>query len=132
VEAGQGGALLLAPVNLTRPEKPTRIPSAKWRELIKKVWEVDPLLCPHCQGEMKLIALIDERAVIEKILKHLGLWQPGRPARAPPATTGEAEVLDPMPDYEVEPLLFPAPGTRSWAPLDPFPDYDTEIVIFTE
>ena len=24
-----------------------RIPSAKWRELIKKVWEADPLQCPR-------------------------------------------------------------------------------------
>ena len=35
---------------------PPRIPSKKWRELIKKVWEVDPLICP-CGAEMKLIAL---------------------------------------------------------------------------
>lgn len=28
--------------------KPRRIPSAKWRELIKRVWEADPLLCPKC------------------------------------------------------------------------------------
>ena len=27
--------------------KPRRIPSRSWRELIKKVWEVDPLLCPY-------------------------------------------------------------------------------------
>jgi len=26
--------------------KPRRIPSRSWRELIKKAWEVDPLLCP--------------------------------------------------------------------------------------
>ena len=31
--------------------KPRRIPSKKWRELIKKVWEADPLLCPRCQHE---------------------------------------------------------------------------------
>ena len=51
-----------------------RIPSKKWRELIKKVWEVDPLECPNCGAEMKLIALIDDGTVIEKILRHLGLW----------------------------------------------------------
>jgi hypothetical protein len=34
-----------------------RIPSKKWRELIKKVWEADPLLCPHCQHEMRIVAL---------------------------------------------------------------------------
>ena len=28
--------------------KPRRIPYPKWRELIKKVWQGDPLLCPKC------------------------------------------------------------------------------------
>ena len=36
--------------------KPRRIPSAKWRELIKKVWEADPLLCPKCHKEMRIVA----------------------------------------------------------------------------
>jgi len=49
---------------------PPRIPSKKWRELIKKVWEVDPLICPHCGAEMKLITLIDDDEVIEN--KRLG------------------------------------------------------------
>ena len=30
-----------------RESKSRRIPSRSWRELIKKVWEVDPLLCPY-------------------------------------------------------------------------------------
>jgi len=47
--------------------KPRRIPSPKWRELIKKVWEADPLLCPKCQTEMRIVALIDDRDVIEHI-----------------------------------------------------------------
>jgi hypothetical protein len=49
--------------------KPRRIPSAKWRELIKKVWEADPLLCPKCGKEMRIVALIDDRDVIERILR---------------------------------------------------------------
>jgi hypothetical protein len=53
--------------------QPRRIPSPKWRELIKKVWEADPLLCPKCSREMRIVALIDEREVIERILRHLGL-----------------------------------------------------------
>ncbi|MFP6904165.1 MAG: hypothetical protein VCG02_03035 [Verrucomicrobiota bacterium] len=57
--------------------KPRRIPSPKWRELIKKVWEADSLLCPHCCREMRIVALIDDREVIEKILRHLGLWETG-------------------------------------------------------
>ena len=83
-----------------------RIPSKKWRELIKKVWEVDPLLCPNCGGEMKIIALIDERAVIEKILRHLGLWVGYGASRAPPAETGQEYLIEPIED-------------------DPFPDYES-------
>jgi hypothetical protein len=92
---------------------PPRIPSKKWRELIKKVWEVDPLICPHCGAEMKLIALIDDGEVIEKILRHLKLWpQRSAPAclsRAPPPDGGERIVElcfdDPFPDYDTEPVM---------------------------
>jgi hypothetical protein len=57
--------------------EPRRIPSKKWRELIKKVWEADPLRCPKCSREMRIVSLIDEEDVIERILRHLGLWQEG-------------------------------------------------------
>lgn len=59
--------------------KPRRIPSPTWRECIKKIWEVDPLECPKCHGEMKIISFITEKPVIRKILEHLGLWSEERP-----------------------------------------------------
>jgi hypothetical protein len=91
--------------------KPRHIPSAKWRELIKKVWEADPLLCPKCQKEMRIMALIDERDVIERILRHLGLWAQGvrvSPARALPEIVErviEPYFDDPFPDYDTEPVM---------------------------
>ena len=67
----------------------------RWAALIKRVFEVDPLSCPKCGGEMKIIAFIERRDqpdVVEKILRHCGLWE--RPAsRAPPATE-QPEQLD--------------------------------------
>jgi len=51
------------------------VPSKTWRELIKKVWEVDPLTCPRCGSEMRIISLIQDPDVIRQILKHLGLWK---------------------------------------------------------
>jgi hypothetical protein len=54
--------------------QPRRIPTKHWRELIKKVWEVDPLCCPKCEGEMKVISLIDCPASIRVILKRFSLW----------------------------------------------------------
>ncbi len=54
---------------------PPRLTSKTWRQLIHKVWEVDPLVCPRCGSEMKIIALIEDPAVIRRILTHLGLWR---------------------------------------------------------
>jgi len=59
--------------------------SQAWAMLIKRVYEVDPLCCPECGGQMKVVAFIEppQPDVIEAILKHCGLWQ-SRSARAPP------------------------------------------------
>ena len=45
-----------------------------WARLIQKIYEVDPLVCPKCQGQMRVISFIDGLDVIEKILRHLDLW----------------------------------------------------------
>ena len=61
--AEQGcGALARAAIEIIehRALKPRRIPSRSWRELIKKVWEVDPLLCPQCHHEMRVVSLIND------------------------------------------------------------------------
>ena len=70
-----------------------------------------PLLCPKCQKEMRIVALIDESDVIERILRHLGLWAQGvrvSPARAPPEIVErviEPWLDDPFPDYDTEPVM---------------------------
>lgn len=45
-----------------------------WARLIQKIYEVDPLIRPKCQGTMLVISAIDERQVIRAILEHLGIW----------------------------------------------------------
>jgi len=96
--------------------KPRRIPSPKWRELIKKVWEADPLLCPRCQKEMRIVALIDERTVIERILRHLGLWEQSVRVESGP---------DPPGDWVIDPCLDSSRRSQEEAD-DPLSDYDTE------
>jgi hypothetical protein len=45
-----------------------------WARLLKRVFDIDMQHCPNCRaGELKIIAAILERPVIEKILTHLGL-----------------------------------------------------------
>jgi hypothetical protein len=62
--------------------------------LIKRLYEIDPLACPECGGQMKVVAFIEppQGDVIEKILRHCGLWCPAA-ARAPLA--GDLRVHDP-------------------------------------
>ena len=64
--------------------RPTR---TSWAELMKRVFEIDVLICPHCGGPRKLIAFLTDGLVVRKILNHLGLpTEPPvlAPARAPP------------------------------------------------
>ena len=58
---------------------------------------------------MRVIAVIDQRAVVERILRHLYLWSgmpPLAPARSPPGTAHGPRIREPcdevdsMPDYE--------------------------------
>jgi hypothetical protein len=53
--------------------------------LIKKVREADPLRCPEVLTEMRIVSLIDEKDVIERILRHLVLRKE-RCACIPPPT----------------------------------------------
>jgi len=74
-------------------EEPTTSRSSQaWAMLIKRVYEVDPLCCPECGGQMKVVSFIEppQADVIEEILNgHQsgamvgGLWQ-ARAARGPP------------------------------------------------
>ena len=53
-----------------------------WARLLKRVFDIDMQRCPRCGGgQVKIIAAIVERAVIGKILTHLGL-EPQPPPRS--------------------------------------------------
>ena len=69
--------------------------SQTWAMLIKRVYEVDPLACPQCGGEMKVVAFIEppQGDVIEEILTHCGLWRTSAP-RVPPDVDGLVLELD--------------------------------------
>ena len=71
-----------------------------WAKMIRKVYEVDPLACPECASQMRVIALIEDPAVIKRILSWLGLWDPPQPRG--PSPPGERASLPlayhPLPD----------------------------------
>jgi hypothetical protein len=67
------------------------VPAKGWAEMIRKVYEVDPLLCPHCGGTMKVIAFITEYAVVDRIIDHLKLRFAA--AKPPPSHVFEQVAL---------------------------------------
>ena len=62
-----------------------RLLSAYMRRCTEPGRGVDPLKCPTCGGKMKVISFIErhQTVVIEKILRHCGLWKE-TPSRATP------------------------------------------------
>jgi len=42
-----------------------------WARLITKVYEVDPLVCPHCGSEMAVVSVITDPVSCKQILEHL-------------------------------------------------------------
>jgi hypothetical protein len=98
---------------------PKRAAHYLWAVLMARIYEVFPLLCPICGGQMRIIAFITHSADIRQILDHIGAdCEPPRiaPARGPPlwddcdAQAAEGSqigpdwdlVAQPAPDYEVD------------------------------
>ena len=54
--------------------------------MIRRIYEVDPLVCPRCGDELKIVSVITDPIVVDQILVHRerkgmeGLFD----ARAPP------------------------------------------------
>ena len=58
---------------------------------MRRTFGVDVLACPRCGGRLRLVALIEQAAVIDRVLRHLGLpttIPAPAPARAPPGAVG--------------------------------------------
>ena len=74
------------PLQMVDPE-PEALRKAKrrWAELLRLIFEVDPLACPRCGETMRVVAFITEPKVIDRILDHLRRTRATRRRpRAPP------------------------------------------------
>jgi hypothetical protein len=71
----------LAPAEEIPEEQSARRRS--WARLIRRVYEVDPLICAKCGGEMYVVSIITDPPVIDHILEHLA--ERDRIGRAPPS-----------------------------------------------
>jgi len=65
-----------------------RVRRYPWAELLRRVFAVEVLVCPHCRGRRRLLAAITSPDAIERVLRAKGLPYEApelAPARAPPA-----------------------------------------------
>jgi len=62
------------------PPEPVPKSSASWARCMKKIFEIDPLICPRCGSPMRIKAFITDPNQVDKITKSLGLAS----QRAPP------------------------------------------------
>ena len=65
---------------------PPRRKNYSWSELLRRVFDIDILICERCGGPVRVIAAIQEPDMIEKILNHVGL-----PSKPPPITPSRYE-----------------------------------------
>jgi hypothetical protein len=70
------------PTDSLEPPEQGRLMRLGWAKLLKRVFNLDLTQCPHCGGDLRIVAAILQRQAIEKILNHLGL-DPQPPPRAP-------------------------------------------------
>ena len=101
-----------APKNANETEsRPNHGACYLWAALLARIYEVLPLVCPHCGAEMRLIAAITDKPSIERILIHMG--ESGRPppitpARGPPGWEWDfgqrpvEEVIETIPAYQFD------------------------------
>jgi hypothetical protein len=76
---------------LITEDGPAFMPSKGWAEMIRKVYEVDPLRCPSCGGQMSIISFIEEPKTIDRIIGHLELtFEAERP---PPPRVVQQDLL---------------------------------------
>ena len=69
------------------PQEPHAGGNYLWADLMRRSLALDVLARPRCGGRLRLIAVVDNPAVVARILRHLGLpteVSGTRPARAPP------------------------------------------------
>ena len=99
---------------ILEPDEDSRVYRQNWARLIQKIYEVDPLTCPKCQGRMRIISSIDDQEVVKKILKHVGLWlvksKPPPRANSPPSEhyiDYSDSQMPPFDDYPGTDTVYP-------------------------
>ena len=94
-------------------QKPRRPAVYLGAMLLARIYELFPLECPRCGGEMEIISFITEAPTVRAILTYIGEpceALPISPCRGPPARemldqTVDLDPIHPEPEYEFDQSL---------------------------
>lgn len=67
------------------PSASDRQRAMTWAQRLKRVFAIDIEICRSCGGKLRVIASIEDSAVVERILEHLGRDAAPVDAAAPPS-----------------------------------------------
>jgi Putative transposase/Transposase zinc-binding domain len=113
--AGPGRAISLsesAPAEIEpapAADEPTKVASRRnrtWAVLMQRTFGLDVLACPRCGGRLRLIALIEQPAVIKRVLGHLGV-PTELPVRSPARPPEPVRLDEPAAECEID-VFMPA------------------------
>ena len=82
-------------VHPNEPDPPPQTAALRkrWADLLRRIYEVDPLVCPRCSAQMRVVSFITQPAVIRRILDHMR--RTPRPATRPPPTAPRPVLATP-------------------------------------
>ena len=72
---------------------------SSWAACVKRIYEIDPLECPKCKAQMRIIAFIQDEHSIKNIMKAQGIPD----FQAPPPILrfiNTSETIDELPTYD--------------------------------
>ena len=86
------------------PEKPEsdyrrEFRRSSWAACIKRVYEINPLECPKCKAQMRIIAFIQDEHSIKDIMKSQGIPDFQAPPPIPKFIDAE-QAIDELPSYD--------------------------------
>ncbi len=83
---------LLAESDASCRHSSDRGPRRSWAQLLARVCDVHPLRCRACHGGMRILAFLNDSAVVGPIIRHLCIPE-HRPPIAPARGPAQPELL---------------------------------------
>ncbi len=86
-------------VETTESDYRREFAKSSWAACVKRIYEIDPLECPKCRAQMRIIAFIQDEYSIKDIMKSQGI--PDFQAPPPiPMFVDTSEAIDELPLYD--------------------------------